>query len=136
MGRRRKTNKHLPQRVVLKHGRYYFLKPVIKDGKHTSKWIDLGKDEASMYRKWADLAVPVRRASTMDEVFDQFLLEVTPTRSEHTQNDDKRGVKPLRTFFGKMSPDAIQPHHIYEYLAERGKKAKVRANISLLVSLG
>lgn len=64
----------------------------------------------------------------MDEVFDQFLVEVTPTRAKATQRDDRSGTKLLRTFFGKMAPGSIQPFHIYEYLSERAKKARVRAN--------
>jgi hypothetical protein len=49
MGRRRKTNKHLPQRVYQYHGRYWFIE---RSGKRR----DLGTTEAEMYSKLAEFA--------------------------------------------------------------------------------
>ena len=53
MGRKRKSNKHLPERVIYRevNKTFYFLKPV--DGKN--KWINLGKDFTSAMMEWAKL---------------------------------------------------------------------------------
>ncbi len=46
VGKKRKTNKHLPQRVYLKHGAYYFVD-------HQYKWHRLGVSLGEMYRALA-----------------------------------------------------------------------------------
>ena len=47
MGRRRRSNKHLPQRVYRYHGRYWYVE---RSGKRR----DLGITESEMYSKLAE----------------------------------------------------------------------------------
>jgi negative regulator of genetic competence, sporulation and motility len=61
MGRRRKVNKHLPQRVYLYHGRYWFMEP-------SGQMRDLGTTEAEMYSKLAEFADRRTLSRTMNHV--------------------------------------------------------------------
>lgn len=121
MGRRRGHNKHLPQRVYRKHGGYYFVTL-------ENKWIRLGSDYGEAMRAWAELAAPPKSASTMNDLFDRYMLEVAPTKAPVTYKGNQREMQPLRIFFGRMRPADVEPIHVYQYLDERGKVARVRAN--------
>jgi hypothetical protein len=77
MGRRRKTNKHLPQRVYLYHGRYWFME---RSGKRR----DLGTTEAEMYSKLAEFADRRTPLHTMNQAFDRYLLESLPQLAPRT----------------------------------------------------
>ena len=80
MGRRRKTNKHLPQRVYLYHGRYWFME---RSGRRR----DLGTTEAEMYSKLAEFADRRTLVRTMNRAFDRYLLESLPHLAPRTQSD-------------------------------------------------
>ena len=79
-GRRIKTNKHLPQRVYLYHGRYWFME---RSGKRR----DLGTTEAEMYSKLAEFAERRFLLRTMNQAFDRYLLESLPHLAPRTQRD-------------------------------------------------
>ncbi len=51
MGRPRKKHLHLPPRMQLKHGRYFYTPRI--DGK--VKWVPLSRDYAEALSKWAEL---------------------------------------------------------------------------------
>lgn len=121
MGRHRKTNRHLPQRVYMKHEAFYFVT-------HESKWIFLGKNYATAMHEWAKLVDQSQKVTRMADLFDRYMLEVAPSKAGQTYKDNQREIKPLRLFFGDMRPDNVEPIHVYKYLDTRGKKAKVRAN--------
>jgi hypothetical protein len=80
MGRRRRTNKHLPQRVYLYHGRYWFIE---RSGKRR----DLGNTEAEMYSKLAEFADRRTPLRTMNQAFDRYLIESLPHLAPRTQRD-------------------------------------------------
>jgi hypothetical protein len=68
MGRRRKRDKHLPQRVYFESGRYWFKPKLSKDPPPGAKRrIDLGTTESEMYSNLAQRAAPTAM-HTMSEV--------------------------------------------------------------------
>ena len=69
MGRLRKSNKHLPQRVYLRRGAYFY---VDRQG----NWHNLGRDLGSMYRAFATLMQVAQSFFAMNDVFDRYLIEV------------------------------------------------------------
>ena len=77
MGRRRKTDKHLPQRVYHRGKTYYFVD-------HTGKWHALGHTVAEMYRACGEM-LEERPLVTMGDLFDRYLIEVVPGKSARTQ---------------------------------------------------
>src|ERR1700732_811318 len=122
MGRRRTSNKQLPRRVYVKHGRYWF---VDRDG----KWHDLGQTEGDMYRELAKFA-DRRPASltTMSAVFDRYILERLPLLAPRTQQDYRGYIQNLRAIFGTAPPDEVTPRHIFEYRNRRAEESVVQAN--------
>jgi integrase len=117
---RRTRDYHLPPRMYLKSGSYYF---VTRD----NRWINLGRDLALARRKWAELSGEVPTGG-MAALMDRYLADVLPTKAERTQADNRKEMVNLRGVFGAMEPRDVRPVHVAKYLDIRGKVAPVRAN--------
>ena len=112
MGRKRKTNKTLPNRVIFKHGAYFFI------GK-SNKWHHLGKTLQDMYEGLAGLSIEAAESDTMGAVFKRYRNEIIPGKAPKTQKENERQLKCLAAFFGGMRPQDIEPLHVYQYMDER-----------------
>jgi len=120
MGRRRSTNLHLPQRMYLSHGAYFYVTRL-------NKWISLGRDLATAKRKWSELD-GTELQTGMAALINRYMIEVAPKKAPRTYSDNQAEIKHLLPVFGVMPPREIKPHHIAKYLDTRGQKAPVRAN--------
>jgi integrase len=125
MGRRRKHDKHLPQRVYLHHGAYWF-RP--KDGKA----VNLGPDLSDAITRYASLIGTAWSGRTVGDVIDRYRTQVLPTkRSVQTRTDEGKALDRLKRVFGHVLPDAVEAPSLYRYLDERkapdGKPAPVAA---------
>lgn len=125
MGRRRQHDKHLPQRVYVKNGTYWF-RP--KDGKP----VNLGRDIAEAITRYASLIGTAWSGRTIGDVIDRYRAQVLPTkRSAQTQINEHGSLNRLKRVFGHMLPDAVVAPMLYRYLDERksatGKPAPVAA---------
>lgn len=120
MGRSRKTDKHLPRRVYLRSGSYYFVN-------QQGRWINLGRDYAGALRKLSDL-VDQAPVQTMNGLFDRYLQDVVPKKSPKTQRENRYQIKPLRIVFGHMRPQDIKPKDLYAYLSKRSQRGLTQAN--------
>src|SRR6185312_6856349 len=116
MGKNRKTNKHLPPRVYIKNGAYYYV-----DRKN--KWDFLARTFTEAMAVWAKTFGEAKKITTMAD-----LIEVAPLKSETTFRNNVSQTKPLRLVFGDMEPSAITPVHIYAYMDKRAQVAKVAGN--------
>ena len=114
MGRKRKIRKELPERVYFKHNAYYFYPP-------GGKWIRLSKDFPTAMTKWAEIVGEQKNANKMGDIMDRYMSEVAPTMAEKTYKNNLGEIKPLKIFFGEMSPQKIKPVDIYKYLDIRSK---------------
>jgi integrase len=119
MGRRRKTRPDLPQRVYFNHGAYYYAPPV--GGR-----VHLGRDFGPAMAKWAEIVARPASVSTMGEVMDRYMLEISPKKSPRTYQDNIKEMSRLRAVFGHMEPAEITAPDIYAYMDAR--EAPVRAN--------
>lgn len=118
----RKTNKHLPERVYIKHGVYYF---VDKD----NKWHKLGKTFPEAMARWAEIIDKPARVTKMNDLFDRYMLEVAPKKAKATYKTNLREIKPLRIAFGNFAPDDINQVLVYQYKDARANAgAPVAAN--------
>ncbi len=115
MGRRRKQDKHLPERVYRKHGAYYFVNT-------ENTWIRLGSDYGEAMRGWAELVAQPKSSSAMNDLFDRYMLEVAPSKALATYRGNQREIEPLRAFFGQMRPKDVEPTHVYQYLDDEGNR--------------
>jgi integrase len=120
MGRRRSTNLHLPQRMYLNHGAYFYVT-------RENKWIPLGKDLDKAKIKWCELDGG-EPPTGMTALIHRYMIEVAPLKAPRTYADNKTESIKLLAVFGKMNPQDIKPHHVAKYLDLRGKDAPVRAN--------
>lgn len=131
MGRPRKYNKQLPERMYPRSGTYYFVEYV------TNKWINLGRDYVAAMTKYASLTAEDGPCATVGDLIDRYLREVAPQKAPRTYRDNVIESKNLRKVFGETLVADVTTRHIYKYLDERGKRAKVRANreIALLTHM-
>jgi integrase len=121
VGRRRKSGKHLPQRVYQRRGSFFY---VDKAG----RWHDLGRDLSSMYRSLATLVELSASCFTMTEVFDRYLIEVLPGLAPRTQSDYRGYIENLRVVFGAAPPREVTAGHVSDYQAKRAERSIVQAN--------
>jgi hypothetical protein len=121
MGRRRTLQKHLPQRVYLKHGRYWFVD-------RTNKWRDLGRTESDMYRALARYADCSASLTIMNAVFDRYLIEKLPLLAARTQSDYRGYIRNLRLVFGIAPPTDVTASHVFVYRNKRAERSVVQAN--------
>jgi integrase len=132
MGRKRKTERHLPQRVYLVHGAYYFRPKV-------GAAVRLGANIGEALAKHAALIGHAWAVRTMGDVIDRYRAEVLPLKgSAQTRSDQARQLTRLKKSFGDMLPDNITAQHCYRYFdARRGVSGEpipttARHEISLL----
>ncbi|MGH6876028.1 MAG: tyrosine-type recombinase/integrase, partial [Rhizomicrobium sp.] len=121
MGRRRTRNKHLPLRVYLKHGRFWYVD-------RTGKWHDLGRTASEMYRELARRAESCLPANSLNAVFDRYLVERLPQLAPRTQGDYQRYIQNLRRVFGTAPPAAVTAGHVFDYRNKRAETSVVQAN--------
>ena len=109
MGRRRRADTHLPRRMYLVCGTYWF---VPKDAKK----VNLGRDLAAALAKYGTLIGGAWEGRTMGDVIDRYRTEVLPLkRSATTRADQNKALDRLKVVFGDMLPDNITARHCYSY---------------------
>lgn len=128
VGRRRKTDKHLPQRVYIRRGAYYHVSLA-------GKWTRLGKDYAEALRalaKMEDASIP---GDTIEQLIARYSAEELPSRAADTQAGRRQAFKNLIKVFGHMAPEEIESHHVWNYWQARGKIEQGRYEIRVLSTL-
>lgn len=133
MGRRRKHDKHLPQRMYCRRGAYYF------DNPKTSQWNPLGKDLGSAISAYGRLIGDAWSGRTLGDVIDRYRTQVLPLKgSTENRVTQAAQLSRLKRVFGDMLPDSISAPDCYKYLDGRHDKdgkpvpAAARAEINLL----
>ena len=135
MGRRRQSNYHLPPRMYLKHGAYYYVD-------RSGKWLRLSDNKALALAKWAELEGATPKIAgetapppgTLGALINRYMIEIAPKKSPRTFKDNQQEAVNLLKVFAQVPIALVRPMHIAKYLDVRGVKAPVRANreISLL----
>lgn len=127
VGRKRQKDHHLPPRMRIRKGRYYYdtqAKP--------RKEIPLGADYGAALVKWAELhgqpMQPGDTAPTFDMAVKRYRRDVLPTKAPRTQKDNDDELEHLLKVFKDAPLMSIKPVHVRGYMDARGKVAKTRAN--------
>jgi len=120
MGRRREKNKHLPERMYIKSGSYYFVDI-------TNKWHNLGRDYLKAIALYAKHRGPDKPIKTVGDLLDRYLLEVSPMKAETTYKGEVRLVKILKAGLGHLIPAHVSKRTVYAYLDAR-KNTPTQAN--------
>ena len=124
MGRRRKTDKYLPERVYQRSGTFYL---VDVDG----KWINLGKDYQKALVEYGHLTNTERHCRTIGDLITRYLLEESPNKAPDTHKTNIRQSKYLKAAFGSMRIEDLTARAVYQYIDARAETSKVRANREL-----
>lgn len=114
VGRKRKTNKHLPERVYQRRGSYYFV-----DRK--GKWHRLAKTYHQALVALSVLLAADAPTNRMERVIAKYEAEELPKKSAATQKGRRQEFKTLRKVFGHMAPADIQPSDVWNFYRERGE---------------
>lgn len=119
MGRNRRHDRHLPAKVYLEHGAYYY-----RDGKKPR--VQLGRELPEALAKYATLLGPAWSLRTLGDVIDRYRVAVLPLkRAEQTRLEEGRALDKLKIAFGHMLPDNVTAVHLYGYIdARRSKEGK------------
>ena len=125
MGRKRTKDLHLPPRMRIRKGRYYY-----DTQKKPRKEIPLGADYAAALVKWAELEgtglIPSNTAPTFGMAAERYKRDVIPTKAPRTQADNEDELAQLLKVFRTAPLEGIKPQHVRGYMDARG--ARVRAN--------
>ncbi len=114
VGKKRKTNKHLPQRVYLKHGAYYFVD-------HQNKWRRLGVSLGEMYRALATF-VETATIETVEDLCARYSREVLPAYSTKEQKTRAPHLVRIKAVFGAMRPQDVTPKHVRIFRDKIGER--------------
>jgi hypothetical protein len=127
MGRRRKTDLHLPKRMYERRGKYYF------DSPKTGKWEPLGDDYAAALAAYGKLAGPLWTGRVLRDVFTRYKSEITPLpikgreRPREAIDNEIRTLDRFDRLFGHMHQDSLTQRHLYKYMDERlDERAEVK----------
>jgi integrase len=123
VGRRRQHDRHLPQRVYIRRGIYYFAEP-------EGRWLPLGRDLATAMAKYSTIAGP-HSVHTFADLLDRYLLEVLPKKAPRTRADQIKQIPKLRAAFGHLTPDQLTPRLVQRYRNLRAQRSKAQANQEL-----
>lgn len=125
MGKVRKSNKHLPRRMYLNHGAYFY---VSKD----NKWINLGKEYPIALSKWADIEGGGENTGILKSALEKYQIEVLPTLAQSTQDVRLYQLKKLSLVFGHMLLTEIKTVHVRQYLSTHKSKSSANREVALL----
>lgn len=131
MGRRRKTDLDLPQRVYRKHGSLHYV------DEETGEWKCLGRetDFEQCMITLAQLRVGKKldiKAATVNDLLNLYFARVVPNKAPRTQRDNLKEAAYLRTFFGEMLVTSVTPQDVATYRDTRTAKVRGNREIALL----
>lgn len=116
MGRRRTHDRHLPQRVYLHHGGYWF-RP------KGARAVNLGPDLSTALAKYGELVHGNWSGRTLGDVMDRYRIDVLPLkRSEKTRRNEGDALDRLKAWASHMLPDALTAPMLYRYVDQRKRK--------------
>jgi integrase len=125
MGSRRKTDRHLPQRVYCRRGTYFFVDT-------SGKWHSLGRDLSQALRHYASF-VGDSTTPTMTDVFLRYAADVLPTKAAATSRVQAQQLERLTRVFGKMPVGSITHKDVQRYADLRVDRAvSVHRELALL----
>lgn len=117
MGRPRKTDRHLPQNMMRRHGAYYFVS--------RGKWERLATDYGQALIKYAaKVGKPLAVVTVKDAVW-HYIESGKGRLAEATLEGYRASAANLCAVFGPMALPDLTPAHVYRYLTETGN---VQAN--------
>lgn len=125
MGRKRKKNRHLPQRVYPRRGKLYYVMP------GTEEWIPLPQG----LKTWAAIVASADSTETMSALWAKYQLEELHKKAPKTQKNRHQEWSMLEPVFGAMHPRDIEPHHAWNYWKQRGEIEQAKKEVRCLSAI-
>lgn len=125
VGRRRKHDKHLPERVYYRHRAYYY---VLLSGKW--KWLAKGYSDA--LKALAALLGDGAPVQTIEMLVARYDVEELSKKAKKTQVGRRQQFKAVIQCFGEMSAEEIEPHHVWNFWKARGETEQARHEVRAL----
>lgn len=132
MGRSKIHNKHLPPRMLFRHGAYWHI--VRLDGRQ--QWLRLSADFAQAINRYYQREQRTLAGSTVNDALSRFDREVLPNKAPKTQHDYRRYIPRLREVFGDCRLiGGVQTSDVAVYLDRRSAKIEGNREIACLSSM-
>ena len=131
---RNRENTGLPARWRFRYNAYYYHPPkILKEHWDNKSEFRLGKTLSEAHRVFAErIALGEKaiglRPTTLNDLIDRYLREVTPTKSQRTQKDEASTFAGIRALIGHNTPDSIKTKHCYQVYEELKKRGLTTAN--------
>lgn len=132
VGRRRKTNKHLPQRVYERRGAYFYFP---RKGPAVLLRDNGNRSYPAALRALARILGAEGPTATLEQLVARYDAEELAQKAEKTRRGRRQEFKPLIEVFGHMAPEDIEPHHVWTYWTKRGRIEQARHEIRALSAL-
>jgi integrase len=111
-----------------RHGAYYY---AAKGG----PWKRLATDYTEALRALAAFLATDMPVLTVEQLIARYDAEELAQKAEKTRKGRRQEFKKVAEVFGRMRPAAIEPHHVWNYWAKRGKTEQARHEIRALSAL-
>ena len=128
MGRAKRKHRHLPPRMRLAHGAFFYADS--RGGRKPK--VMLGKTYADAIVKYAQLEAAVANRRDFTALATRYMAEAP--MADSTRIVRRTLIKPLLRVFGAVMPGDIEQIDAYTYMDER-KKAVSRQEVVLLSSI-
>jgi integrase len=124
VGRRRTKDKHLPQRVYIRNGVYFYASPA-------GPWKRLGTQYSEALKALADFVgnAPI---GTLAHLIERYKREEFAGKAAKTRKGREQEFKPVAECFGHMMPEQIEPHHVWTFWKARGCTEQARHEVRAL----
>jgi len=131
MGRRRTKNPGLPKYVRRSSASFYYENPV------TRECVTLApiNDWPGMLTALARILQANAPTNTLENLWAKYQVDELPTLAKKTQQTRPQQMKRPLAVFGKMSPEAIEPHHAWTYWKKRGETEQAKKEIRAMSAL-
>lgn len=131
MGRKRTKHPGLPKHVRPQSGAYHYEDPV------TRKWTRLAPldDYAGMLTALARVLAANAPTNTIETLWAKYQIDELPSLAAKTQQNRRNDMKRPLAVFGKMAPQAIEPHHAWTYWKKRGETEQAKHEIRAMSAL-
>ena len=123
MGRARKTNYHLPEKVYQdkKSHMFYFVDA-------DNKYHQLGRELGPAMSNYYDLMPHHKRVISMADLIDKYMIENSPLKAPQTHRGEKKCARQLRHRLGEIFAEDITTADVAEYYRLRSNESIVCAN--------
>ena len=131
MGRAKLHNRHLPPRMVFRHGAYYHT-PRIDGRQHM---VRLSADFAEAINLYYHREQRTLAGSTVHDALSRYDREILPGKAEKTQKDYRRYIGRLRVVFGDCQLTSVRRSDVAQYLDRSSAKVESNRQIACLSSV-